>query len=84
MQEVRSIKNQYSGINAHLQSGYQNGGGWNSFHHNHIGYLAQTLLVLLAVLKAHQAGKNLEAGPLPLDDINLDTARDELKTWLDA
>src|SRR5690554_5633368 len=40
MQPVRSIKNQYPGINAHLHSYWQGEGGWNNFHNRHIGDLA--------------------------------------------
>jgi len=43
MQPVRSIKNQYHGINAHLHSHWQSVGGWNSFHSNHIADLLRLL-----------------------------------------
>jgi len=43
MPPVRSIKNQYRGINAHLHSYWQSEGGWDSFHNNHITYLAAAL-----------------------------------------
>jgi hypothetical protein len=36
MKAIRSVKNQYSGINAHLHSYWQNAGGWADFHTNHI------------------------------------------------
>jgi hypothetical protein len=42
MQPVRSIKNQYPGINAHLHSFWQ-AEGWNNFHNRHIGDLAGLL-----------------------------------------
>jgi len=32
MKAVRSIKNQYIGINAHLHSLWQSEGGWDEFH----------------------------------------------------
>jgi len=38
---VRSIKNQYLGINAHLHSYWQAKGRWNMFHHVHISDLAR-------------------------------------------
>lgn len=47
MQPIRSIKNQYLGINAHLHSYWQSMGGWNSFHGNHIADLLRLLRVKL-------------------------------------
>lgn len=43
MQPIRSVKNQYLGINAHLHSKLQNEGGWADFHARHIIHLADTL-----------------------------------------
>jgi hypothetical protein len=43
MTPVRSIKNQYRGINAHLHSYWQAEGGWDSFHANHITFLTSAL-----------------------------------------
>jgi hypothetical protein len=43
MAAVRSIKNQYLGINAHLHSRWQGRGGWDSFHNNYITYLTAAL-----------------------------------------
>lgn len=44
MQEVKSIKNQYRGISAHLNSLWQQpGGGWKGFHTGHITYLAMSM-----------------------------------------
>jgi hypothetical protein len=40
---IRSIKNQYRGINAHLHSYWQAEGGWNGFHTAHIGDLFKAL-----------------------------------------
>lgn len=40
---IQSRKNQYFGVNAHLQSYFQHYGGWESFHNNHIGDLAKAL-----------------------------------------
>jgi Protein of unknown function (DUF4058) len=40
MKPVRSIKNQYRGINAHLHSFWQAENDWNNFHNHHIGDLA--------------------------------------------
>jgi hypothetical protein len=47
MKPVRSIKNQYRGINAHLHSFWQARGGWSSFHTAHIVYLVNALKVQL-------------------------------------
>jgi Protein of unknown function (DUF4058) len=44
---VRSLKNQYLGINAHLHSFWQAVGGWNNFHNRHIGDLAGLLRLQL-------------------------------------
>src|SRR5688572_13293980 len=43
MPPIRSIKNQYRGINAHLHSFWQSEGGWDSFHSSHITYLTAAL-----------------------------------------
>lgn len=43
MPPIRSAKNQYRGINAHLHSYWQSEGGWDSFHSNHITYLTSAL-----------------------------------------
>ncbi len=40
---LRTRKNQYRGVNAHLHSYWQNEGGWNDFHNRHIGDLAGLL-----------------------------------------
>jgi hypothetical protein len=47
MASVRSIKNQYLGINAHLHSLWQATGRWNRFHNVHI---AQLMMLLKAQL----------------------------------
>jgi uncharacterized protein DUF4058 len=47
MPPVRSIKNQYHGINAHLHSFWQAKGGWDAFHANHITYLTAALTARL-------------------------------------
>ncbi len=44
MMAVRTRKNQYRGVNAHLHSLWQNEGGWNNFHNRHIGDLAGLLI----------------------------------------
>lgn len=44
---IRSIRNQYRGINAHLHSYWQGMGGWHSFHGNHIADLLRTLRAAL-------------------------------------
>jgi hypothetical protein len=43
MTPVRSIKNQYLGINAHLHSTFQSEGVWDSFHTAQITYLTAAL-----------------------------------------
>lgn len=43
MRAVRSIKNQYLGINAHLHSYWQEKGGWPEFHTKHIVDILTTL-----------------------------------------
>ena len=43
MAPIRSIQNQYLGINAHLHSYWQAEGGWNRFHGNHIADLMRLL-----------------------------------------
>jgi len=43
MQPVRSLKNQYLGINAHLHSAWQSESGWDEFHMSHIVHLANGL-----------------------------------------
>jgi Protein of unknown function (DUF4058) len=47
MKPVRSIKNQYRGINAHLHSFLQTEGGWPEFHTRHIVHLADALKSIL-------------------------------------
>jgi hypothetical protein len=44
---VRSVKNQYLGINAHLHSFWQGEGKWNRFHNYHIGQTIGPLRVQL-------------------------------------
>lgn len=43
MAAIRSVKNQYWGINAHLHSHWQAVGGWSDFHSAHIGDISKTL-----------------------------------------
>jgi hypothetical protein len=47
MKPVRSIKNQYAGINAHLHSQWQSQSGWNEFHTNHIADLTRLMRAAL-------------------------------------
>jgi hypothetical protein len=37
---IRTLANQYRGVNAHLHSLWQSAGGWDNFHNRHIGDLA--------------------------------------------
>jgi Protein of unknown function (DUF4058) len=50
MQPVRSVKNQYVGLNAHLHSFWQATGTWNRFHNAHITHLVETLQAQLLPL----------------------------------
>jgi hypothetical protein len=50
MQPVRSIKNQYPGINAHLHSYWQGAKKWNRFHNFYIGRLMASLKIQLLPL----------------------------------
>ena len=43
MKPIRSVRNQYLGINAHLHSYWQAEGGWNRFHGDHIADLMRLL-----------------------------------------
>lgn len=47
---IRSIKNQYHGINAHLHSLWQGEGGWSGFHTVQIGHLLTALKAKLRPL----------------------------------
>lgn len=47
MKKLRSFKNQYLGINAHLHSYWQNGGDWTEFHASYIIDLSRTLKLQL-------------------------------------
>jgi Protein of unknown function (DUF4058) len=44
---IRSVKNQYPGVNAHLHSYWQSVGGWSRFHTNHITDLMRAIRPLL-------------------------------------
>lgn len=44
---IQSVKNQFLGINPHLQSKLQSDGGWKGFHNNHITILNRLLLLVL-------------------------------------
>ncbi len=50
MPPIRSLRNQYRGINAHLHSEWQNRGGWDSFHALHLSDLTRSLNQQLAPL----------------------------------
>lgn len=43
MSPIRTRRNLYRGINAHLHSYWQAQGGWNGFHASHIVYLTTAL-----------------------------------------
>jgi hypothetical protein len=43
MPPIRSLKNQYCGINAYLHSLWQSQSGWNEFHTNHIADLTRLM-----------------------------------------
>ena len=40
---IQSVKNQYRGINDHLNSKLQSAGGWDSFHTSHISDLTKAM-----------------------------------------
>jgi hypothetical protein len=44
---IRSNKNEYRGVNAHLHSTFQNVGGWEGFHGKHIGDIAESLSAVM-------------------------------------
>jgi hypothetical protein len=50
MVAVRSIKNQYRGLNAHVHSLWQSRSGWSGFHTVHIGYLLRAFRAELRAL----------------------------------
>ncbi len=50
MPPIRTRRNLYQGINAHLHSHWQAAGGWNGFHTSHIVYLTTALKVALLPL----------------------------------
>lgn len=50
MKRVRSVKNQYLGINAHLHSDWQARGGWGEFHTSYIVELTRALKTQLLPL----------------------------------
>jgi hypothetical protein len=75
MNPVRSVKNQYVGVNAHLQSLLQQG-GWGGFHTAHITYLAGALQIHLRhmgytaeIEDSLQIRRIGEAGSRPQSDI---------------
>jgi hypothetical protein len=47
MSPLRTLQNQYRGVNAHLHSYFQAMGGWQDFHTAHISDLGRTLKTLL-------------------------------------
>jgi hypothetical protein len=47
MPPVRSVRNQYQGVNAHLHSLWQAVGGWSRFHTHHIADLMRVMRPLL-------------------------------------
>lgn len=75
MTRVRSIKNQYLGVNAHLHSFWQAVGGWSRFNTNHITDLLRALRPLLLPL-GYDA--DIEPAHYPESDVtiyDLDRAR---------
>ncbi|MBC7872072.1 MAG: DUF4058 family protein [Chitinophagaceae bacterium] len=50
MKPVRSVKNQYLGINAHLHSFWQATGTWNRFHNAYITHLMESLKARLRLM----------------------------------
>ena len=66
---IRSIKNQYRGINAHLHSLWQAEGGWHEFHTSHIVHLA-TLLRMELMPLGYTAGIEPSLQIRRLDEIS--------------
>jgi Protein of unknown function (DUF4058) len=78
MPSIRSIKNQYRGINAHLHSRLQTEGGWDSFHTIHISHLTTALQIQLAPLgyeadieQSLQIRRSLEPARYPTSDVTI-------------
>jgi hypothetical protein len=93
MEAVRSVKNQYLGINAHLHSFWQAEHKWNRFHNAHITDLAKLLRVQLLPkgytaeieesLQIRRIGDDLPRRPRP--DVlirDLDSTRRPQPTYL--
>ncbi len=72
---IRSAKNEYRGVNAHLHSYFQNKGGWEGFHNKFIGDLAAALTTLLAPKYTVDTEQSLQLH-LPLTDEDVFTRPD--------
>lgn len=66
---VRSVKNQYAGINAHLHSFWQAVGGWSRFHGNHITDLMRAMRAQLLTM-GYTADLEPSLQIRRLDDLN--------------
>jgi len=78
MPAIRSIKNQYLGINAHLQSRLQTESGWDSFHTIHISHMTTALQIQLAPMgyeadieQSLQIRRSLEPARYPTSDVTI-------------
>jgi hypothetical protein len=88
MKPIRSTRNQYHGINAHLHSLWQAHGGWAAFHTSHINDLIRTMRPLLlkigydAALESSLQIRRLESDQLigiPASDILIYRSSSELR-----
>lgn len=75
---VRSLKNHYRGINAHLHSLFQHQGGWDEFHTSHIVHLSTLLKTQLrpmgytaAIEQSLQIRRNEQPAGKPKSDVTL-------------
>jgi len=79
MAEIKSIKNQYRGINAHFNSQRQQpGGGWKSFHNSHIAHLEMAMRAGLRLMgytaeieDALQIWHGSDRGIRPISDVTI-------------
>jgi hypothetical protein len=63
---LRSARNQYRGINAHLHSQWQASGGWGGFHTIHLGDLCKTLSAALLPMGYTAGFEDAQPGSLTI------------------
>ncbi len=69
MNPINPVKNQYRGINAHLHIFWQNVGGWDEFHSNHIAMLTAALkskLLPLGYTASNQPSLQIRLSNIPI------------------